>query len=53
VIHFDKVRQSAQLRRIGKELEEKIHDRSAMAGVIGLGYVGLPLALEMAKAASK
>jgi UDP-glucose/GDP-mannose dehydrogenase family protein len=34
----------------GKELERKIHDRSARVGVIGLGYVGLPLALEMAKA---
>jgi UDP-N-acetyl-D-glucosamine dehydrogenase len=34
----------------GQELERKIHDRSARVGVIGLGYVGLPLALEMAKA---
>ena len=33
----------------GKELERKIHDRSARVGVIGLGYVGLPLVLEMAK----
>ena len=33
-----------------KELENRIHDRSAKTGVIGLGYVGLPLALEMAKA---
>jgi UDP-N-acetyl-D-glucosamine dehydrogenase len=28
----------------------KIHDRSAVIGVIGLGYVGLPLAVEFAKA---
>ncbi len=30
-------------------LLEKIHDRSAVIGVIGLGYVGLPLAVEFAK----
>jgi UDP-N-acetyl-D-glucosamine dehydrogenase len=28
----------------------RIHDRSAVVGVIGLGYVGLPLAVEFAKA---
>jgi UDP-N-acetyl-D-glucosamine dehydrogenase len=32
------------------QLLRKIHDRSATVGVIGLGYVGLPLAVEMAKA---
>jgi UDP-N-acetyl-D-glucosamine dehydrogenase len=31
-------------------LEQKIHDRTAKVGVIGLGYVGLPLAIEMGKA---
>ena len=31
------------------ELERKIRDRSAKLGVLGLGYVGLPLAVEMAK----
>jgi UDP-N-acetyl-D-glucosamine dehydrogenase len=31
-------------------LEEKIRSRSARVGVIGLGYVGLPLAVEFAKA---
>ncbi|MGH7825287.1 MAG: nucleotide sugar dehydrogenase [Candidatus Binatia bacterium] len=41
---------SQQRPRIKKELEETIRDRSAAVGVIGLGYVGLPLALEMAKA---
>lgn len=30
-------------------LEKKIRDRSATLGVIGLGYAGLPLAVEMAR----
>ncbi len=33
----------------GQELKRKIVDRSAHLGVIGLGYVGLPLTLEMAR----
>ena len=32
------------------QLQRKIGDRSAQIGVIGLGYVGLPLALEFSKA---
>ena len=32
------------------ELLRRIEDRSAVIGVIGLGYVGLPLAVEFAKA---
>jgi UDP-N-acetyl-D-glucosamine dehydrogenase len=32
------------------ELLKKIQDRTAIVGVIGLGYVGLPLAVEFAKA---
>ncbi|AHG91106.1 nucleotide sugar dehydrogenase [Gemmatirosa kalamazoonensis] len=32
------------------QLLQKIHDRSAVVGVVGLGYVGLPLAVEFAKA---
>ena len=32
------------------ELMEKIKNREAVVGVIGLGYVGLPLAVEKAKA---
>ena len=32
------------------ELEKKIRDRTARVGVIGLGYVGLPLAVEFAAA---
>lgn len=31
------------------ELERRIHDRSAVIGVVGLGYVGLPLALGFAR----
>lgn len=32
------------------ELEKKIGDRTAQVGIVGLGYVGLPLAVEFAKA---
>src|SRR5882762_11752563 len=32
------------------ELSERIRRREARCGVIGLGYVGLPLALEFARA---
>jgi len=35
-------------KHIGRELARKIRDRSANLGVIGLGYAGLHLALEMA-----
>lgn len=34
---------------VQKSLIEKIHDKTAVIGVIGLGYVGLPLAVEKAK----
>ena len=34
-------------------LNEKIKDRSAQVGVIGLGYVGLPLAMEFIRAGFK
>ena len=37
-------------RSIKDELLEKFRDRTAVVGVIGLGYVGLPLAVEFAKA---
>jgi UDP-N-acetyl-D-glucosamine dehydrogenase len=33
----------------GRNLEKMIRDRSAKVGVVGLGYVGLSLAVEMAK----
>ena len=31
-------------------LEERIRTRTARVGIVGLGYVGLPLAVEFAKA---
>ncbi|SEM65610.1 UDP-N-acetyl-D-glucosamine dehydrogenase [Mesobacillus persicus] len=39
-----------ELNHNGTELLEKIKNRSATIGVVGLGYVGLPLAVEKAKA---
>jgi UDP-N-acetyl-D-glucosamine dehydrogenase len=33
-----------------KKLEEKIRNRTARVGIVGLGYVGLPLAVEFARA---
>ena len=33
-----------------RTLEEKIRSRTACVGIVGLGYVGLPLAVEFAKA---
>ncbi len=33
-----------------QQLEEKIRSRTARVGIVGLGYVGLPLAVEFAKA---
>jgi len=33
-----------------RELEQKIRSRTAQVGIVGLGYVGLPLAVEFAKA---
>ncbi len=35
---------------VAAELQSKIKDKSARVGVVGLGYVGLPLAVEFAKA---
>ena len=35
---------------IEQQLLQKATDRSAVFGVIGLGYVGLPLAVEVARA---
>ena len=40
--------QSALLTRYATALRDKIQARTAHAGVIGLGYVGLPLAVEFA-----
>ena len=36
-----------------KKLLDKINNREMKVGVIGLGYVGLPLAVEKAKAGFK
>jgi UDP-N-acetyl-D-glucosamine dehydrogenase len=33
-----------------EKLAGKIYDRTAMAGIVGLGYVGLPLAMEFGRA---
>ena len=35
---------------LGSSLLEKINNRTARTGVVGLGYVGLPLAVELGKA---
>src|ERR1700737_2275834 len=37
-------------RTIAEVLEERISRRTARVGIVGLGYVGLPLAVEFAKA---
>ena len=37
-----------QLTGAARQLEEKLRDKTAVIGVIGLGYVGLPLAVEFA-----
>jgi UDP-N-acetyl-D-glucosamine dehydrogenase len=39
----------AQSPQRARDLKKKIRDRSAKVGVVGLGYVGLPLAVEMAR----
>ena len=38
----------AQKKSIVTELEKKIKAKEAIVGVIGLGYVGLPLSVEFA-----
>ena len=40
----------APLPNLARELKKRIRTRTAKTGIIGLGYVGLPLAVEMAKA---
>ena len=39
-----------QTRTTAENLQEKIRSRSARVGIVGLGYVGLPLAVEFARA---
>lgn len=41
---------NVQLNGLAQELIEKLETKSATIGVVGLGYVGLPLAVEKAKA---
>jgi UDP-N-acetyl-D-glucosamine dehydrogenase len=43
--HFVSIRND----QTGEELEEKIRNHTAELGIIGLGYVGLPLAMDMAQ----
>jgi len=38
------------MKRLERELRQKISNREARIGVVGLGYVGLPLAVEFGKA---
>jgi len=38
-----------QVPNLARELKRRIRTRSARVGIIGLGYVGLPLAVEMAR----
>ena len=40
----------AESPQTARELKDRIRARSAKVGVVGLGYVGLPLAAEMAHA---
>ena len=42
-----------EFNELAKELYEKIVNKKASIGVVGLGYVGLPLAVEKAKAGYK
>ncbi|MBS4192618.1 nucleotide sugar dehydrogenase [Bacillus sp. FJAT-49705] len=39
-----------KMNTLADELIEKLHTKTAAIGVVGLGYVGLPLAVEKAKA---
>ena len=41
------------MNKRAEELKQKAKDRSAVIGIVGLGYVGLPLAMEMAEAGYK
>lgn len=42
--------ETGKFNRVGQELYSKIINKKAVIGVVGLGYVGLPLAVEKAKA---
>jgi UDP-N-acetyl-D-glucosamine dehydrogenase len=47
---YDRYMTTAAPESIASILEEKIVSRRARVGIVGLGYVGLPLAVEFAKA---
>jgi UDP-N-acetyl-D-glucosamine dehydrogenase len=42
-------KKAIQIPNLARELKRRIRNRSAKVGVMGLGYVGLPLALEMVR----
>ncbi len=44
---------STSLSATAEALRQKLADRTARVGVVGLGYVGLPLAVELARAGFK
>ena len=50
IMSLSKERGGSQRPLFARELKEKIRQRTAKVGVVGLGYVGLPLAIEMARA---
>ena len=41
---------ASEMNTVADVLEQKIRSRTARVGIVGLGYVGLPLAVEFAKA---
>ncbi|MGH7830580.1 MAG: NAD(P)-binding domain-containing protein, partial [Candidatus Binatia bacterium] len=49
VVALSRDRRAIQRQQVARDLKKKIRDRSAKVGVVGLGYVGLPLAIEMAR----
>src|SRR3954467_2259067 len=44
------IAESPVTQSVSVALEQKIRERTARVGIIGLGYVGLPLAVEFANA---
>lgn len=49
IMSLSKERGGSHRPLFARELKEKIRQRTAKVGVVGLGYVGLPLAIEMAR----
>ena len=41
--------QKSELPVFSEQLLSRIEDRSAVCGIVGLGYVGLPLAVELVR----